>query len=244
MIAPTARPAVTFKNVCLSYSAQAVLVDLSLELNQGEILGVLGRVGAGKTRILRLIAGLEFPQSGKIEYSSEAIYKPTSYIFQDDTLIPWLNIEENLKICSRNDRVALDEFEIGHLLSKKPHELSGGMRQRVNFIRAFINGDVIVLMDEPFGALDPIQRLSLQKFFLKAQTRQKNSAVFVTHDIREAMLICNRIALLSTKEKRIVKTIENPYFGKLDEDDLFNQSDYRNIFKSIHSFFEEDGPGI
>jgi ABC-type nitrate/sulfonate/bicarbonate transport system ATPase subunit len=242
--------ALEIRNLSFSYGKQAVFDGLSLEVRQGELLGVLGLIGSGKTRLLRLIAGLEEPDTGQIQFHGDASPDRVSFIFQDDLLIPWLSVEENLRLCLRREkkidlsRAPLTrELGIVPLLPKKPFQLSGGMRKRANFARGFLNADPLILMDEPFTALDPMQKKELQKAFLNLQREMGTTVVFVTHDVREALLSCHRIALLSSKQKRVVHLLENPYQGRFDETALFNEAGYRELYDRILQFYAQEKSG-
>jgi NitT/TauT family transport system ATP-binding protein len=234
------------KNISLARGPNPVLDDLSIEVLKGEVFGVLGRIGVGKTSLLRLVAGLEVAEKGAVEFETEDLRKHVSYIFQDDQLLPWLTVEENLQICLRDrnrelPKAALTEFAVDSLLDKYPSDLSGGMRQKVNFSRGFLNRDPLILMDEPFGALDPVQKRDLQTGFLKLQKTEKCTVIFVTHDIQEALFACHRISMLSGVSRKIVRTIENPFQSQEFNDALFNNVSYRNIFSELMRFYEAEG---
>lgn len=220
-----------------------MLERADLSVGPGEIFGILGRIGAGKTRILRLIAGLEHPQEGVAGHSGSL-----SYIFQNDLLLPWLTVGENLRLCIRDplirarplaDWPLCRQLGIPAMESLKPFELSGGMKKKVNFARGFINDDPLILMDEPFGALDPAQKREMQRGFLAGMGKQK-TAVLVTHDVSEAMLVCDRIAFLSTREKKLIGVIANPYRGRFEAADLMAEAGYRAIYQHAIDFYEAE----
>jgi len=243
------KPLLALKQVSLRYRDQVVLEKLNLDIEAGEVFGILGCVGAGKTRLLRLIAQLETPQSGTIEFSPEIQGQPVSYVFQQDLLIPWLTVGENLRLCIRDSAQRskpLEEWAICAQLGldkiehKKPFQLSGGMRKKVNFARGFINGDHLILMDEPFGALDPAQKRDLQHSFLSVMAKHQTTAVMVTHDIREALLICDRIAFLSSKSKRLTESLANPFRGRFEVNELFSEPRYRELYQAAVDFYDEE----
>lgn len=243
------RPAAALKDVILRYRETTVLDRLSLSVETGEVFGILGCIGTGKTRILRLLAGLEKPDSGTIHFSPELQGLPVSYIFQHDLLVPWLTVGENLRLCKRHPRDAngkISELPIYKQLGldliedKKPYQLSGGMRKKVNFARAFINDDRFILMDEPFGALDPAQKRDIQQGFLSLTQKVRMTAVLVTHDIREALLVCDRIAFLSGKTKRLNESMVNPFRGRFDVNELFSEPRYREIFQAALDFYDDE----
>lgn len=233
------------EQISLHYGGKRIFKKLDLDVREGEILGIIGRVGSGKTRLLRMIAGLEAPQEGKIEFFSPASSSTISYVFQNDTLIPWLTVKENLDCCRRSvETRELAGFSIADWSRLKPFQLSGGMRQKVNFARGLLNRDPLVLMDEPFSAFDPWEKKSMQKAFLGYQAEHKLSALFVTHDIREALLLCHRVALLSAREGKIVSLLTNEFQGIFDEQSLFASESYRRMYQSIVEFYDREGGSI
>src|SRR5271166_5707605 len=201
-----------------------VLEGMNLELREGQIVGLLGRSGSGKSTLLRLIAGLAEPSGGHVKYLGQPIAGPArgiAMVFQSFALFPWLTVFENValgleaqhmpqaEIRKRSlaaiDLIGLDGFE-----SAYPRELSGGMRQRVGFARALVVHPNILLMDEPFSALDVLTAETLRTDFLDlwAEGRMPiKGVVLVTHNIEEAVLMCDRILLFSTNPGRIISDI-------------------------------------
>ena len=234
---------VQLQNIRLAYGDQTVLDGFSLEVRRGEVFGILGRIGSGKTRILRLIAGLETPQQGTVELDRSLKDQPFGYILQHDLLIPWINVEENLRICGRGvdplHHPLARDMGLNEMWSKRPSQLSGGMRKKVNLARAFLNPSALVLMDEPFGALDPAQKRELQSLVLKQIISTNATAVMVTHDIQEALLACHRVGFLSAKSRSLVKTVDNPYQGRTDTVELLADSGYRALIQEALNFYEE-----
>lgn len=232
---------VSLDRVSLRYGSREVFSGISIGVARGEVLGVLGRVGSGKTRILRLICGLEEPTEGTVTLRSPVQKGHIGYVFQNDLLIPWLTVGENLLCCARG---RMDSLEIGfgarNFFDLKPDHLSGGMKQKVNLARGFLNKDPLVLMDEPFGSLDPVEKQELSTDFLALQQRAGTSVVFVTHDIREAILLCDRIAFLSSRRKGISAVLDNPFRGKLDEHELYASPDYRAFFRQITEIYSHE----
>lgn len=194
-----------------------VLEDVSLQVESGEILVLLGRSGSGKTTLLRLINRMLVPSSGEVlvqgrattEWDAIQLRRRIGYVIQEGGLFPHFTVEENIGLVpSLNrwpaQRIAARIEELLHLVGldpgkfmrRKPRELSGGQRQRVGVARALGADPAILLMDEPFGALDPVTRAELQHEFAALAQRLKKTIVFVTHDLREATLLGTRIALL------------------------------------------------
>ena len=193
-------------NVCKYYGNTEVLNNFSVTVKTEEIVCIIGPSGCGKSTILNLISGLVEPSAGEVANYSTAI----SYVFQEDRLLPWRNVYENIHIVNQNcstknclnliKDVGLQGFE-GHY----PSELSGGMRQRCSLARAFNFEADLLLMDEPFKSLDYNLRIEMISLLLKLWDSTKKTIVFVTHEIDEALLLGDRIVLLSSRPTKIVK---------------------------------------
>ena len=201
-----------------------VLDGVELSLAQGQIVGLLGRTGSGKSTLLRLIAGLAQPSGGTVTYLGERVTGPApgiAMVFQSFALFPWLTVLENVQLglealglpdaeirkraLAAIDLIGLDGYE-----SAFPRELSGGMRQRVGFARALVVHPNILLMDEPFSALDVLTAETLRTDFLELWGEGKlpiKGVIIVTHNIEEAVLMCDRILLFSTNPGRIISEI-------------------------------------
>ncbi len=201
-----------------------VLDGVELSLAQGQIVGLLGRTGSGKSTLLRLIAGLAQPSGGTVTYLGERVTGPApgiAMVFQSFALFPWLTVLENVQLglealglpdaeirkraLAAIDLIGLDGYELAF-----PRELSGGMRQRVGFARALVVHPNILLMDEPFSALDVLTAETLRTDFLELWGDGKlpiKGVVLVTHNIEEAVLMCDRILLFSTNPGRIISEI-------------------------------------
>ena len=201
-----------------------VLDGVELSLTQGQIVGLLGRTGSGKSTLLRLIAGLAQPSAGTVTYLGEPVNAPApgiAMVFQSFALFPWLTVLENVQLglealglpepeirkraLAGIDLIGLDGYE-----SAYPRELSGGMRQRVGFARALVVHPNILLMDEPFSALDVLTAETLRTDFLELWGEGKlpiKGVILVTHNIEEAVLMCDRILLFSTNPGRIISEI-------------------------------------
>jgi osmoprotectant transport system ATP-binding protein len=209
--------AVKFRDVSYRLeNGRALLHELNLEVRRGETLVLLGRSGCGKTTTLKLINCLLTATSGDIEVEGLSLRewdviqlrRRIGYVIQDVGLFPHFTIEKNIGLVPRiegwnRDRIRQRVEELMRLVglglqiaSRYPNQLSGGQRQRVGVARALAADPPILLMDEPFGALDPLTRSELQHEFLALQSRLKKSVVFVTHDLREALLLGDRIALM------------------------------------------------
>jgi NitT/TauT family transport system ATP-binding protein len=202
-----------------------VLDGVDLELSPGQIVGLLGRTGSGKSTLLRLIAGLAHPSNGTVSYLGRPVIAPApgiAMVFQSFALFPWLTVLENVQLglealglpeteirkraLAAIDLIGLDGYE-----SAYPRELSGGMRQRVGFARALVVHPNILLMDEPFSALDVLTAETLRTDFLELWGDGKlpiKGVILVTHNIEEAVLMCDRILLFSTNPGRIIREIK------------------------------------
>jgi len=201
-----------------------VLDDVNLNLKEGEIVGLLGRSGSGKSTLLRLIAGLSQPQGGRLSYLGAPIHGPcqgVAMVFQSFALFPWLTVLENVQLglealnlppremreraLAAIDLIGLDGYE-----SAYPRELSGGMRQRVGFARAVVVHPNILLMDEPFSALDVLTAENLRTDLLELWANGKlpiKGIILVTHNIEEAVLMCDRVLLFSSNPGRVASEI-------------------------------------
>jgi NitT/TauT family transport system ATP-binding protein len=202
-----------------------VLDDLNLELVQGQIVGLLGRSGSGKSTLLRLIAGLARPSAGTITYLGKPVVAPApgiAMVFQSFALFPWMTVLENVQLglealglpeneIRRRALAAIDLIGLDGYESAYPRELSGGMRQRVGFARALVVHPNILLMDEPFSALDVLTAETLRTDFLDLWSEGRlpiKGVILVTHNIEEAVLMCDRILVFSTNPGHIVNEIK------------------------------------
>lgn len=197
----------------------AILQNLSLTVGAGETLVLLGRSGSGKTTALKLVNRLLEPSSGQVIVEGRAttnwdpipLRRRIGYVIQETGLFPHFTVEKNVALVPQLEnwpatRIAQRTDELLHIVGlepaqfakRYPHELSGGQKQRAGVARALAADPPILLMDEPFGALDPLTRDEIQKEFLAIQRKLKKTIIFVTHDIREALLFGNRIALLDS----------------------------------------------
>ena len=210
----------TFSSVSYGTSGafpRAVLKNISFEVRAGETLVLLGRSGSGKTTLLRLVNCLLLPSAGQVlvegratsDWDAIQLRRSIGYVIQEAGLFPHFTVAENVglvpsllgwsadRISSRVDEMLLlVGLEPGELRGRRPRELSGGQRQRVGVARALAADPPILLMDEPFGALDPVTRAELQREFAGLARRLSKTIVFVTHDVREALLLASRIILL------------------------------------------------
>jgi NitT/TauT family transport system ATP-binding protein len=201
-----------------------VLEDVNLQLRPGQIVGLLGRSGSGKSTLLRLIAGLTSPSSGELKYLDQPVLGPAlgiSMVFQSFALYPWLTVFENVALGLEAQRMpkaeirkrslaAIDLIGLDGFESAYPRELSGGMRQRVGFARALVVHPNVLLMDEPFSALDVLTAETLRTDFLDLWSEGRmpiKSVVLVTHNIEEAVLMCDRVLVFGSNPGRVLSEI-------------------------------------
>ena len=203
-----------------------VLDDVSFSVKPGEFVALLGPSGCGKSTLLRLVAGLEPPRAGTLREDSEAITGPFPsrvVVFQDPTLFPWRTVWHNVALGleaqgilkSQRHRVdaALDLVGLSGFRNAYPHQLSGGMAQRVSLARAMVNDPRILVLDEPLGKLDSLTRISMQTEILSLWQRTGFTALLVTHDVEEAVFLANRVIVFSDRPARIKADIavDRPY---------------------------------
>ena len=185
------------------------LQDVSLRALRGSVLAVVGPSGCGKTTLLELICGLQKPDEGTIT-AEPAVLMP-----QRDLLMPWLSAVDNPAWALRfagdprararaRGAALFEELGLGGFEQTRPHELSGGMRQRVAFVRTLLSGKPVLCLDEPFGALDAITRQEMQEWLTGALVREPRTVVLVTHDVEEAIVLADRVAVLSARPGRVV----------------------------------------
>ena len=195
------------------------LQGISFSAGDGEFLSVIGPSGSGKSTLLRLAAGLEHPTSGVITMDGQAIQGPgreRGLVFQSYNAFPWLTVRENIAFglqdsADSSDRIDqwLEEMGLKEFAGSYPKVLSGGMRQRLALARAMIVEPKLLLLDEPFGALDERTRESMQELLLTMTSRNRCTVLLVTHDIRESILMSNRVLVLSSRPGRILATIDS-----------------------------------
>ena len=219
-----------------------VLKDIKLEIKENDFITILGPSGTGKSTLLKLLGGFLKPSTGTIYFNNKKLEKITpliSMVFQDHTLFPWLNVEENvafgfdlkgLRRKDYRDKVNESLEQVGLFNSKNlfPHQLSGGMKQRVSLARSLAVDSEILLLDEPFSALDIQLRRNLQKLLLSIRKDYKKSMVLVTHNVEEAILLGSKLILLEGKPAIIKNQIDvscNSYSDRYSQEFLALQKD-------------------
>jgi len=198
-----------------------VLRNVDLEIAPGSFVAILGPSGCGKSTLLRLIAGLDQPRAGRIESDGEPITGPDPsrvVVFQDPTLYPWRTVERNVALGleargllkSKRDRIgaALRLVGLEQFASAYPHQLSGGMAQRAALARALVNDPRLLILDEPLGKLDHLTRMAMQSEIVSLWRNSGFTALMVTHDVEEALLMAERVVVMSARPASIVEIID------------------------------------
>ena len=211
----------TANSITVSYEGSKIIEDISIELNKGEIVSILGVSGVGKTTLFNVISGLINPDFGTVEIDGENITAKTgnvSYMLQKDLLLPYKTIIDNVslpliirgekKLIARDKAsVYFDEFGLEGTQNKYPNQLSGGMRQRAALLRTYLFSNQVALLDEPFSSLDSITKSSMHQWYLGVMEQIKLSTFLITHDIDEAVLLSDRIYIMSGKPGKITEEI-------------------------------------
>lgn len=209
------------RNITVSYEGSKTIEDISIELNKGEIVSILGVSGVGKTTLFNVISGLVNPDSGTVELDEKDITNTTgnvSYMLQKDLLLPYKTIIDNvsLPLVIRGEKKSkaremtskyFEEFGLEGTENKYPNALSGGMRQRAALLRTYLFSDQVALLDEPFSALDSITKSNMHQWYLNVMEQIKLSTFLITHDIDEAILLSDRIYIMAGKPGKITKEI-------------------------------------
>lgn len=249
------------KDLSFSYPGtdKLVLKDINMDVAEGEFVSILGQSGCGKSTLLRLLAGLEKQTSGEIlidgkPFSGSSLSR--GVVFQDYGLFPWMTAGENIMLALRQrfperDKKELREIAVNMLQSvgldkgvynKLPKELSGGMKQRCAIARAFGIDPPILLMDEPFGALDAVTRARLQDMVLELWRKQepKKTVFFVTHDVDEAILLSTKIFVLGQSPSNVIFNCDIPSDGRPTRETQFEDPKFLNLRNTLIRYINQD----
>jgi NitT/TauT family transport system ATP-binding protein len=225
---PNMAQAVSLKSVskCFGSGKERVdaLLDISLDVGKGEFVSVVGASGCGKSTTLRLIAGLMAPTSGSVEIGGQPIDGPDpgiGIVFQTPVLLPWRSVRRNIelqldirRINEAEARTRVDELleltGLSGFAERKPYELSGGMQQRVAICRALVHGPSLLLMDEPFGALDALTREQMNMELQRIWMETRKTVLFITHSITESVLLGDRVVVMTPRPGRIMEIVPVP----------------------------------
>lgn len=251
-------PKIQIKNLYFSYrtskdTSNNILDNLSLDVFDREFLTIVGASGCGKSTLLNIIAGLIPPKSGQVLLDGTPILKPgldRTMVFQDDAVFPWYtvyqNVEYGLKILkvdkeTRKERVKeiLKLVGLSKCENLFPRQLSGGMRKRVDVARALITKPDVLLMDEPFAALDVLTKQNLQEQFLRIWNENRMTVIFVTHDLEEALYLADRVVVMSSHPGRISRTVEVP-FGRPREKDIKTITEFQTMRRDLGHILDEN----
>lgn len=236
----------SIQNMSKYFDGELILDELSIHVEEGEFVSILGPSGSGKSTLFHVIGGLFTPDSGDIQLDGKSINGQRgtiSYMPQSPSLLPWRTVIENVmlgqelhgkrdrnKALSMIERAGLKGYENAY-----PDDLSGGMKQRVAFIRALVSPQSFLCLDEPFSALDEFTRLDMQKWLLSIWEEDLSSVLFVTHNIDEALFLSDRIIVLSTRPARVQKEFKVPFPRPRDKEILLTEE----FLKWKTSIFEE-----
>ena len=200
------------------------LRDFNLQVAESEFVSLVGPSGCGKSTVLRLIAGLSSLSSGNIQWRNRTLEKDIAFVFQEPALMPWANVKDNIylplklagisrKKAEATIQEALELVQLESVASSYPRQLSGGMKMRVSIARALVTNPKVLLMDEPFGALDDITRNQLNRDLLELWKQRRWTVVFVTHNIYEAVYLSHRVVVIGANPGRVVAevAINEPY---------------------------------
>lgn len=240
---------IRLRNLCKSFESGGrtvvALDNVSLDIEAGCFFMVVGPSGCGKTTLLRMLGNLDTPTSGSIEMAAPTDDRPAnSMVFQGDSLFPWMTAWENAAygLTLRGRPKAEIADVVGHYLNRigltkfakaYPHQLSGGMRQRVSIARAFANDPEVLLMDEPFSALDEQNRVLLQQELLRIWEESRKTVIFITHSVDEAVTLGDRIMVMSAQPGRTKQIVEVPFDRPRDVLELHSRPAYGQLVYSI-----------
>lgn len=225
-----------------------VLKDINLEIEEGEFVVIVGHSGCGKSTLLKMIAGLETNDTGELSVDGKEISGPgmdRGMIFQEHRLFPWMSIEKNIQLglkgLSKEEKRKLSDqylelVKLSEFKKAYPSQLSGGMSQRAAIARSLVSQPEILLLDEPFGALDALTKIELQEEMLKIRERFHNTMIMVTHDIEEAVFLADRIVVMSARPGRI-KDVIKVELGKYRDR---GSTDFTYYKKKIFDYFFEE----
>ncbi len=237
------RNLINLSNIDFSFEDKIILQNLNLEVIENSIHTIIGRTGTGKSVILKLLSRIHLPDSGKINIDGK---KKVSFVFQDSAFFNWFSVRKNLQLTGSNDQfLELSErFGLNAYLDHYPNQLSGGTKQKFNLLRAFVNKPDLILLDEPFTHMDPVQKEELYTFTINLWKENRPTIVLVTHDIDEALFLSHKISFLSQKQKSLISHFNIKKISEVHCADILavkELAQYSEMFKTIYSLYKQDG---
>lgn len=226
-----------------------VLDNINIEIQPGEFICIVGQSGCGKSTLLKIIAGLVECDSGTLQLAGKVIHGPdinVGMIFQEHRLFPWLTVKENVALGldstprDERNRIVSEYLELVHLTGFEtayPHQLSGGMAQRASIARSLVNNPKVLLLDEPFGALDALTRIQMQQEILTIWEKERPTMILVTHDIDEAIYLGDRVVVMSSRPGTILNIFHIAIPRPRDKADSL----CANLKTAIYSYFTPAG---
>ncbi|UFT99635.1 ABC transporter ATP-binding protein [Radiobacillus kanasensis] len=241
--------ALDVEHIFKSFGETSVLEDLHFSVRQGEFVSILGPSGSGKSTLFHLIGGLMQPNSGDFHINGEKVTNKKgkiSYMPQSPSLFPWRTVLKNVTLAAEiaGEDKEIEAIEMLNRAGLKgyenvyPHELSGGMKQRVAFVRSLLSPQSIICLDEPFSALDEFTRLDMQTWLIDLWQEQQKAILFVTHNIDEAIFLSDRVIVLSNKPATVKKEFIIP-FSRPRKPDLLLEEDFLACKKQIYAELSE-----
>ena len=245
-------PAIRIRDLRKTFGQLIAIDGVSVDIAHGEFFMIVGPSGCGKTTLLRILAGLDSVTSGTIEIATPNSQRPVnSMIFQGDSIFPWMTVWDNAAYGLKMRRAPSSTVKevVGHYLARTgltrfakyyPHQLSGGMRQRVSIARAFANDPEILLMDEPFSALDAQNKLLLQEELLHIWEEHKKTVVFITHSVDEAVFLGDRIMVMTAQPGKVKTFVPVPLTRPRNIMELQKMPQYGELIAHIWSSLREE----
>ena len=232
---------ILLKNISKSFDSIEILKDINIEVNEGELVSILGPSGSGKSTIFNILTNIIKSDRGEVNINGNI-----SYMYQKDMMVPWKKVIDNIGIplifkgkskkeAREEVKKHIEEFGLSGFEYKYPSQLSGGMKQRANFLKTYLTSNDIMLLDEPFGALDSITRRKMQNWLLDITKEMKTTILFITHDIEEAIFLSNRIYIISEKPAVIKREIK-VNLPKVRNEKIVTSQEFIDIKKEILNF--------